>query len=119
MDAVCPQELPITSRLRSLPNDEADRSCACSFLLCSPGEIRGKTTTLDGPVKSLKDLKEWNFDGSSTNQGPGGNSDVYLRPAAYYPDPFRRGDNVIVLAECYNNDGTPNKSNYRYQCTRS
>jgi glutamine synthetase len=118
LDAVCPQELPITSRLRSLPKDEADRSCACSFLLCSPGEIRGKTTTLDGPVKSLKDLKEWNFDGSSTNQAPGGNSDVYLRPAAYYPDPFRRGDNVIVLAECYNNDGTPNKSNYRYQCNK-
>lgn len=65
-------------------------------------------------MKSLADLKEWNFDGSSTNQAPGGDSDVYLRPAAYYPDPFRGGDNVIVLAECFNNDGTPNKSNHRY-----
>ncbi len=82
------------------------------------GEIRGKTTTVDGPIKSLKDLKEWNFDGSSTNQAPGGNSDVYLRPAAYYPDPFRLGDNVIVLAECYNADGTPNKANHRYAAAK-
>ncbi|CAO1624120.1 unnamed protein product [Parajaminaea phylloscopi] len=82
------------------------------------GEIRGKTATVDSKVKSLKDLKEWNFDGSSTNQAPGDNSDIYLRPVAYYPDPFRRGDNIIVLCECYNNDGTPNKSNHRYAANK-
>lgn len=54
-----------------------------------------------------------------TDQAPGGNSDVYLRPAAYYPDPFRKGDNVLVLCECYNNDGTPNKSNYRYAANKA
>lgn len=32
------------------------------------GEIRGKTTTVDKKVKSLSDLKEWNFDGSSTSK---------------------------------------------------
>ncbi|KAN0060797.1 glutamate--ammonia ligase [Thecaphora frezii] len=82
------------------------------------GEVRSKCTTLDEPVKSIKDLKEWNFDGSSTKQAPGGNSDVYLRPVAYYPDPFRLGDNIIVLAECYNNDGTPNKANFRYEANK-
>ena len=83
------------------------------------GEIRAKTTTLDGKVKDVKELKEWNFDGSSTNQAEGGNSDVYLRPAAFYPDPFRGGDNIIVIAECWNNDGTPNKTNHRHSCAKS
>ena len=86
--------------------------------LDAEGMPRSKTTTLNGPVKSLADLKEWNFDGSSTGQALGGNSDVYLRPVAYYPDPIRRGDNVLVLAECYNSDGTPNKANFRHAAVK-
>ena len=49
---------------------------------------------------SVDDLPEWNYDGSSTGQAPGHDSDVYLRPVAFYPDPFRKGDNIIVLNEC-------------------
>jgi len=75
--------------------------------------VRSKTATLDKSPKSVSDLKEWNFDGSSTGQAPGHDSDVYLRPAAIFKDPFRRGDNIIVLAECYNADGTANKFNFR------
>jgi len=82
------------------------------------GGVRSKTTTIDGPVKSVDDLKEWNFDGSSTNQAKGRDSDVFLRPAAIFKDPFRRGNNILVLAECYNSDGTPNKTNYRYHCKK-
>ncbi|MCO5570198.1 hypothetical protein L7F22_023916 [Adiantum nelumboides] len=52
------------------------------------------------------------------DQAPGDNSDIYLRPAAIYPDPFRGGDNIIVLAECWNNDGTPNKTNHRANCVK-
>jgi glutamine synthetase len=63
-------------------------------------------------------LRVWDFDGSSTNQAPGGNSDVYLRPAAIFKDPFGGGDNIIVLAECYNNDGTPNKTNHRHHAAK-
>jgi glutamine synthetase len=81
--------------------------------------IRSKTATLEKKPKSVSDLKEWNFDGSSTGQAPGHDSDVYLRPAAIYPDPFRGGDNILVLAECYNADGTPNKFNYRAECAKT
>ncbi|KAK9390360.1 hypothetical protein V1515DRAFT_590097 [Lipomyces mesembrius] len=80
--------------------------------------IRTKGKTLDKKPTSVDDLPEWNFDGSSTEQAPGHDSDVYLRPVAMYPDPFRRGDNVIVLAECWNNDGTPNKKNHRYAASK-
>lgn len=34
--------------------------------------------TLPGKVSDVKELKEWNFDGSSTKQAPGHDSDVFL-----------------------------------------
>jgi len=80
--------------------------------------VRSKTMTLMEKVDSVDALKTWNFDGSSTGQAPGHDSDVYLKPVAMYPDPFRRGDNILVLAECYNSDGTPNKFNYRAECAK-
>ncbi|OAA77911.1 glutamine synthetase [Akanthomyces lecanii RCEF 1005] len=86
----------------------------------STGETRSKSRTLkevEGGYKP-EDLPVWNFDGSSTNQAPGENSDVYLRPCAVYPDPFRGSPNIIVLAECWNPDGTPNKFNYRHECAK-
>lgn len=63
---------------------------------------------------------QWNFDGSSTGQAPGDNSDVYLKPVAVYPDPFRTegGDNILVLAECWMSDGTPNKFNHRHEAAK-
>lgn len=82
------------------------------------GNVRSKGKTMSKKVDSLDDLPEWNFDGSSTNQAPGHDSDVYLRPVAYYPDPFRRGDNILVLTECWNSDGTPNKFNHRHACEK-
>jgi len=80
--------------------------------------LRSKTKTLSKKPSSIDDLPEWNFDGSSTAQAPGEDSDVYLRPVAIFPDPFRRGDNILVLSECWNADGTPNKFNYRHECAR-
>jgi len=57
----------------------------------------------------------WNYDGSSTDQAPGRDSEVYLRPCAIYPDPFRRGKNVLVMCEAVLPDGklTPIPSNTR------
>lgn len=60
----------------------------------------------------------WNFDGSSTGQAPGDNSDVYLKPVAVYPDPIRGGKNILVLAECWDADGTPNKYNFRHETAK-
>merc|ERR1719166_778211 len=63
-------------------------------------DLRSKTKTLPAKVSSLKDLPGWNYDGSSTGQAPGADSEVYLQPVKYFPDPFRRGDNILVLCEC-------------------
>jgi len=45
--------------------------------------MRCKTMTLPGKVSDVKELKEWNFDGSSTKQAPGHDSDVFLVRADY------------------------------------
>lgn len=73
---------------------------------------------MKGKSSKLEDLGEWNFDGSSTGQAPGDNSDVYIRPVASYPDPFRGGDNILVLCETWDPDGTPNKANHRHEAAR-
>jgi len=80
--------------------------------------VRSKTRTLSEKPSSAEDLPEWNFDGSSTGQAPGEDSDVYLRPVAIFPDPFRLGDNILVLSECWDSNGTPNKFNYRHECEK-
>jgi len=63
-------------------------------------DLRGKTKTLDARPSSVDELPVWNFDGSSTGQAPGKDSEVYLIPRRIYRDPFRGGDNILVLSEC-------------------
>ncbi|EJT76293.1 glutamine synthetase [Gaeumannomyces tritici R3-111a-1] len=84
----------------------------------SEGGVRSKSRTLKDDKYEPKDLPTWNFDGSSTGQAPGDNSDVFLKPVAVFPDPFRGSPNIIVLSECWNPDGTPNKFNYRDEAAK-
>jgi glutamine synthetase len=80
--------------------------------------LRSKTRTIKKPVKDASELPEWNFDGSSTSQAPQENSDVLLRPVAIFPDPIRLGDNILVMCETWDPDGTPNFSNHRHEAAR-
>ena len=53
-------------------------------------DLRCKTKTwFKGEPKSADELPIWNFDGSSTGQAPGHDSEVLIKPVAIYPDPFR------------------------------
>lgn len=78
--------------------------------------LRAKTRTLDFVPKSPKELPVWNFDGSSTGQAEGSNSDVYLQPVAIYKDPFRLGDNKLVMCETYKYNKKPTETNHRKSC---
>jgi glutamine synthetase len=74
-------------------------------------EIRSKTKILaDGAEPGT-----WGFDGSSTNQATGDNSDVVLEPRFICPDPIRGGDNLLVLCETQLTDEgmTPHPTNTR------
>ncbi len=59
----------------------------------------------------------WGFDGSSTNQAHGDDSDVVLRPVFTCPDPVRRGDNILVLCDTLlTSDLSPHPTNHRAEC---
>ncbi len=58
----------------------------------------------------------WGFDGSSTEQAPGENSDCVLRPVYVVPDPIRGGDDILVMCEVLNIDMTPHETNMRAAC---
>jgi glutamine synthetase len=75
--------------------------------------LRGKTKVMDREVNSVSDLSEWNYDGSSTNQAAGEDSEVIIKPCALFNDPFRRGNHKIVLCDTYRPDGTPLENNHR------
>merc|ERR1711998_101270 len=55
----------------------------------------------------------WNYDGSSTGQAPGEDSEVYLKPAFMCKDPTRAGDHLLVLCEMLDPDMKPIKESTR------
>ena len=67
----------------------------------------GKTRTVDREPQSADDLPWWNFDGSSTGQAEGKNSDIYLKPVAIFKDPFMLGKNRLVMCETYTFEKKP------------
>jgi glutamine synthetase len=77
--------------------------------------LRSKTKVVDsseiafstGGTPDVRCLSNWNFDGSSTNQAPGNDSEMQLRPCRVYKWDT---NHFFVLSEVYNNDGTPHKS---------
>lgn len=76
-------------------------------------ELRSKTKVMDRLVRSIDDLSDWNYDGSSTGQAEGRDSEVIIKPQALFNDPFRKGDHKIVLCDTYNPEGKPLKNNQR------
>ena len=75
-------------------------------------QLRGKTLVVKDFSGELKDCPKWCFDGSSTNQATGDNSDCILTPVFCCPDPGRK-NSYIVMNEVMNSDGTPHESNHR------
>lgn len=75
--------------------------------------VRCKTMVLNQIPASPADLPEWNYDGSSTGQAPGGDSEVLIRARAIYPDPFRGGDNILVMCDTWLPNGKPHPDNMR------
>ena len=78
---------------------------------CSPTQIRSKTKI----VKEFgKDTEPpiWGFDGSSTEQAKGSDSDCVLKPVRVYPNPLDTNSS-IVLCEVWDVDDTPHSTNTR------
>ena len=90
----------------------------CEYLWLDGSEptqqLRSKTKILDGSKFSgkLEECPMWSFDGSSTNQAVGGDSDCLLKPVFITPDPDRRNA-YLVMCEVLKADGTPHPTNKR------
>eukprot|EP01041_Mallomonas_annulata_P010674 gene10674-22277_t len=106
-------DVGVLNRYMSLPQN--GKIQAEYIWIDAAGKTRSKTRTLEkSAAKDLSKLPKWTFDGSSTGQAPGDDSEVIIYPQALYPDPFRPGsDNILVLCDCYTPEGRPLDSNTR------
>ncbi|XP_075885315.1 glutamine synthetase isoform X2 [Nelusetta ayraudi] len=98
---------------------QSDKVQAMYIWIDGSGEgLRCKTRTLDSEPKTVMDLPEWNFDGSSTYQSDGSNSDMFLIPVALFRDPFRKDPNKLVLCEVLTYNRQPAETNLRHSCSK-
>ncbi|CAN1284137.1 Glutamine synthetase leaf isozyme, chloroplastic [Linum perenne] len=81
-------------------------------------DLRSKSRTIDKPVKHPSELPKWNYDGSSTGQAPGEDSEVILYPQAIFKDPFRGGNNILVICDTYTPAGEPIPTNKRHRAAQ-
>ena len=72
-----------------------------------------KIVPLTKQAPTVQDFPQWSFDGSSTYQASGHNSDLILQPVCIVKDPILGKDNYLVLCEVLHPDGTPHISNKR------
>lgn len=78
--------------------------------------VRSKARVVDvGDKPKIDDFPEWSFDGSSTMQADGHDSDCLLQPVSFVPDPIRGPGNYLVMTEVLTPDGKPHPSNSRAQ----
>ena len=77
---------------------------------------------LRSKTKIVEDGKEppiWGFDGSSTNQAVGHDSDCVLQPVFVCPDPLRAEGDKLVMCEVLLTDMTPHSTNTRRACAEA
>jgi len=77
-------------------------------------EFRSKTRVFDGEVRLLEQLPKWNYDGSSTEQAQGTDSEVILVPRQVFPDPIRGGNSILVWCETMRPDGSYLHNSHRH-----
>lgn len=74
--------------------------------------LRSKTMIRENFDGALENCPQWSFDGSSTRQASGDDSDCLLQPVAIFPDPDRV-NGYLVMCEVLNADESPHRSNGR------
>ena len=89
------------------------------------GELRSKTKVLhDFRLQSLeaKYFPMWNYDGSSTKQAEGLNSELKLKPVAIYYNPFSNhhalANSFLVLCETLDKNDKPLPTNTRAEAAK-
>ena len=68
---------------------------------------------LENKLLNISLYESWTYDGSSTWESKGEDSEIILQPVYVCIDPFRSSPNVFVLCDTYYPDGSPTKCNHR------
>jgi glutamine synthetase len=77
-------------------------------------ELRSKCRVMGGYDRdSVSFYPDWNYDGSSTGQAIGSDSEVIMKPKAVFKCPFRQGENRMILCDTYLPNGEPHATNHR------
>ncbi|KAF5909397.1 Glutamine synthetase, partial [Clarias magur] len=119
MDTSCSSKLTKSVKQQYMDLPQGDKVQAMYIWIDGSGEgLRCKTRTLDSEPKTIEELPEWNFDGSSTSQAEGSNSDMFLIPKAMFRDPFRKDPNKLVLCEVLKYNRKTAETNHRQMCEK-
>jgi glutamine synthetase len=90
-------------------------SCCAEYVwIGGDNELRSKTRVLENSDNIL----DWDYDGSSTKQAIGSDSEVILKPCASFIDPFRKTTDKLVLCSTYQSNGTPIYNNHRHNASK-
>jgi glutamine synthetase len=83
-------------------------------------DFRSKTKIMEVPQDFdkntiLNTLPVWNYDGSSTGQATGTDSEILMKPVAVFVDPFRKNENInlLVICDTYDKNMIALKNNHR------
>jgi glutamine synthetase len=86
------------------------------------GELRSKAKVMDFQNLSLKNilskLPKWNYDGSSTAQAEGNDSEVIIVPRKLVRCPFRGNGNFIVMCDTFKPNGEALDNNHRVKADK-
>ena len=78
-------------------------------------EFRSKVRVLnlESLDTDISKIPVWNYDGSSTDQAEGNDSEVMIHPKRAFINPFYNIDSLLVLCDTYRPDGSPLSNNHR------
>ncbi|KAI9100763.1 hypothetical protein K1719_024125 [Acacia pycnantha] len=99
---------------RAIPPLLIGKDVLAVVIICPTRELA--IQTIPKPVEHPSELPKWNYDGSSTGQAPGEDSEVILYPQAIFKDPFRGGNNILVVCEYTSWRAYPSKQTPQSSC---
>ena len=76
-------------------------------------ELRSKIKVMyNTHIENISDIPEWNYDGSSTDQAEGINSEVIIKPRSLFKENIIH---IYVLCDTYDDQGNPLETNNRFK----
>ncbi|XP_054166862.1 glutamine synthetase-like [Oppia nitens] len=77
-------------------------------------QMCAKTRVLDFIPTDANQLPDWNSGCLDSLE-----KEIYLKPVRLYRDPFKGGNNKLVLCETYTDEMEPHVINHRYSCNKA